>query len=79
MGFYFITILVLIRLIFFSLFSSGITISSTFIQFTSGTGFGFRILPVIVFPMNASVVLAALSATFLEVLIRASSPIFVAV
>ena len=77
-GFYFVIILVLIRLVFF-LFSGGITIPSTVLQFISGTGFGFRILSLIVFPMNASVALAALSATFLEAFIRASSPVVVAV
>ena len=49
--FYFV-ILFLIRSVFL-LFSGGITISSTFLEFTSGTGFGFTILSAILFFINS--------------------------
>ena len=49
--FYFV-ILFLIHSVFL-LFSDGITISSTFLEFTSGTGFGFTILSAILFFINS--------------------------
>ena len=67
--------LALIRLIFlvFSL------MEKLFLQFSSGTGFGFTILLVILFPINSPVASAILWTTFLEAVFAASNPVFVAV
>ena len=70
---------VLIHSIFFLFFSVGIIISSTFLEFLSGTGFGSTILSAIFFTINPSVALAALWNTFSEAVFRASSPVLVAV
>ena len=62
-----------------SLFSGGITISSTSFKFSPGTCFDFTILLVIMFPMNSPVASVALWTMFLEAVFKASSPVFVAV
>ena len=62
-----------------SFFSSGITISSTFFGFSSGTGFNFTILSAILFPMNLPVNSATLCTTYLEAVFTTSSPVFVGV
>ena len=50
----------IIFIIFVLVFYGGITVSSTFLEFTSGTGFGFTILSAILFPVNSPVASAAL-------------------
>ena len=64
---------------FKTLFPGGTIISSTFLEFSAGKGFGFTILPAILFPIDSPVPSAALWTTFLEVVFRASSPVLVAV
>ena len=61
------------------IFSGGITISATFHEFSSSTGFGFTIFSTILFPINFPVVSAVLLTAFLEAVFAASSPVFVAV
>ena len=61
------------------LFSGGITISSTFLEFASERSIGFAILLAILFPVNFPVSSAVLWNTFLEAVFVASSPVFVAV
>ena len=55
------------------LFPGGIIISSTFLEFSSITGFNFTILSAILFCINLPVVSAALWTNFLEVVFKASS------
>ena len=62
-----------------SLFSGGIIVSSTFHEIISGAGFSFTILSSILFSMNFPVGSAALWATFLKAVFRASILVFVAV
>ena len=62
-----------------SLFSSGITISSTFFGFSSGTGFNFTVYSEIAFPMNLPVDSAVICTTYFEAVFTTSSPVFVGV
>ena len=62
-----------------STFSGRIIISSTSLKFPSETGSSFTILSGIFFPINPPVASAALWTTFLEVVFKASSPVFVSV
>ena len=53
--------------------SGEIIISSSFMEFVSGTGFGFTILLAIFFSRNSPVASAALWATFLVAVFKVSS------
>ena len=70
--------LVSILSVFPLFFSSEIIISSTFLESTSDSGFGFTILLAILFPINFPIALAALWATVLEAVFKTSSHAFVA-
>ena len=59
-----------------SLCSSVMIISSTFLEFATGTGFGFTTLSAILFPINSPVALAALWTDFLKVVFKASLVLF---
>ena len=63
----------------FCLFPGGITICSTFFEFSAGTCFVFTISSAILFPINSLVASAVLCATNLGVDFRSSSPVLVAV
>ena len=68
------TVFVLIHSSIFLFFCCGIIVSLTYLEFASETGFGFTVALVILFPMNVP---AALFATFLSAVFRASSLVFV--
>ena len=57
--------------------SSEITISSTFLEFSSITGFRFTVFSAILFPTNSSVASAVVWTTFLEAVFWAINPVFV--
>ena len=75
--FHFIT-LALIRLVS-CLFSAGVTISSTFLEFSLDTDFVFKNFSEILFQINSSIDSPVLWTNVLEVVLEASSPAFAAV